>query len=226
MDFKTIWLHFMVPSFSRNTTAWAILVESDLRIISAKLIWNLTFGLWEDFWVFPNYKYLCCHNNQSWKVIFMKLKHKIPTHEWYIQIGIQPVMWLQTKCCLKTLPKRWLTTHWFDRRPWKMGQGHTRDTIWTNLVVLSQLMLHIKFQRNQPSGSFKIFIRYDNRSHLGHVTWTVWTNFWSPIAQMLPMKFDWNWPSSFGEEVVWKCLQTFNHSDFRPRSLIDLDLWH
>ena len=34
-----------------------------------------------------------------------------------------------------------------------MGQDQPRVTIWTNLVVLSQLMLHTKFQHNQPSGS-------------------------------------------------------------------------
>ena len=37
----------------------------------------------------------------------------------------------------------------------KMGQGQPRVTIWRNLVVLDQLMLHIKFQANQPSGSEK-----------------------------------------------------------------------
>ena len=31
----------MVPSFLRSMTAWAILEESDLKIISAKLIWTL-----------------------------------------------------------------------------------------------------------------------------------------------------------------------------------------
>ena len=35
---------------------------------------------------------------------------------------------------------------------WKVGQGQHRFTIWTNLLVLSHLMLHIKFQGNQPSG--------------------------------------------------------------------------
>ena len=35
----------------------------------------------------------------------------------------------------------------------KIGQGHPRVTIRTNLVVLSHLMLHTKFQGIQPSGS-------------------------------------------------------------------------
>ena len=44
---------------------------------------------------------------------------------------------------------------------WKIGQGQPKVTIWTNLVVLSHLMLHIKFQGNQPSGSGEEdFIRF------------------------------------------------------------------
>ena len=33
----------------QRTQSWTILVESDLGIISAKLIWNLTIDLWQDF---------------------------------------------------------------------------------------------------------------------------------------------------------------------------------
>ena len=36
---------------------------------------------------------------------------------------------------------------------WKICQYQSRVTIWTNLVVLSHLIIHTKFQGNQPSGS-------------------------------------------------------------------------
>ena len=44
----------------------------------------------------------------------------------------------------------------------KMGHGQPRFTIWTNLVVLSHLMLHTctKFQSNQPSSSGEDFLRF------------------------------------------------------------------
>ena len=42
---KTNWTQFTVPSFSRNMTAWAILVESDLRSFLPNSFWNLTTGL-------------------------------------------------------------------------------------------------------------------------------------------------------------------------------------
>ena len=34
-----------------------------------------------------------------------------------------------------------------------MGQGQTRDLIWTTLVVLSYMMLHTKFQGRESIGS-------------------------------------------------------------------------
>ena len=34
-----------------------------------------------------------------------------------------------------------------------MGQGQTRDLIWTTLVVLTYMMLHIKFQGHGYIGS-------------------------------------------------------------------------
>ena len=34
-----------------------------------------------------------------------------------------------------------------------MGQGQTRDLIWTTLVVLTYMMLHTKFQGHQSIGS-------------------------------------------------------------------------
>ena len=44
---------------------------------------------------------------------------------------------------------------------WKRGQGLPRVTIWTNLVVLSHLMLHTMFQGNQPCSSGKeAFLRF------------------------------------------------------------------
>ena len=65
---------------------------------------------------------------------------------------------------------------------WKIGQGQPRVTIWTNLVVLSHLMLQTKFQGNQPSGSgeedfLRFLTIYWQCGHLGHETWTIWTNF-------------------------------------------------
>ena len=46
----------------------------------------------------------------------------------------------------------------------KIGQGQPRVTIWTSLVELGHLMLHIKFQGNQPRGSgeedFLMFLPY------------------------------------------------------------------
>ena len=45
-----------------------------------------------------------------------------------------------------------------------MGQGQTRDLIWTNLVVLTYMMLHTKFQGHWSIGSgeedFLRFLQY------------------------------------------------------------------
>ena len=66
-----------------------------------------------------------------------------------------------------------------SKSPWvqiwprrKIGQGQPKVTIWTNLVILSHLILHTKFQGNQPSGSeeewfFKVFTIYGHCGHLG-----------------------------------------------------------
>ena len=42
-----------------------------------------------------------------------------------------------------------------------MGQGQTRDLIWTTLVVLTYMMLHTKFQGHWSIGSGeKDFLRF------------------------------------------------------------------
>ena len=95
----------------------------------------------------------------------------------------------------------------------KMGQGQPRVIIWTNLVVLSHLMLHTKFQGNQPSGSGEedLTQQFWRRRFFKFSTRPFWswdldhsTYFQSTSAKMLYMKFDWNWPSGFRGEVVWK----------------------
>ena len=62
--------------------------------------------------------------------------------------------------------------------PWrKIGQGQPRVTIWTNLAVLSPLMLHNKFQGNQPRGSGEDnFSRFCTiYGHCGHLAvYEIW----------------------------------------------------
>ena len=46
------------------------------------------------------------------------------------------------------------------------------------------------------------------------------------IVRTLQMKFDKHWRRCFRGEVFWKCWQTFNQSDLRPRSVNDIGLWY
>ena len=53
--------------------------------------------------------------------------------------------------------------------------------IYINFEGLTSLMLHTKFQGNQPSGSgeefLKVFTIYGHGGHLGFVTWTKYKLF-------------------------------------------------
>ena len=71
---------------------------------------------------------------------------------------------------------------------WKMGQGQPRVTLWTNLVVLSHLMLYIKFQSNPPRDSGK-----EGFWGFYHI-WS-WKPFWSfeqTLHPLLPRCCIWN----------------------------------
>ena len=231
-----------------------------------ELIWNLIIGLSQDFSVFPSYKYLCCHCNQSWKVIFMKLKQKIQIHGWYIWAGIQSVRWLRMKCHLKillmTVTDNLLVcclANLFIDWPWplaftevnvvptfisqptivlknynvslfpiqnpkgpnltlmKNGSWSTYSHHLNKLVVLSPLMLHIKFKAiNLEKKVFWGFyhILYDQRSHLGNEIWATWINFRSH-PKMLHIRFHWKLPSisekSFGNTDKHSIPVTFRH---------------
>ena len=87
-----------------------------------------------------------------------------------------------------------------------MGQGQTRDLIWTTLVVLPHMMLHTKFQGHGSIGSaeedFLRFLPYNG--HVGHVTQLICINlhflfslklsyeFWFQITQLFLRKTSFN----------------------------------
>ena len=65
--------------------------------------------------------------------------------------------------------------------PWQIvGQGQPWVTIWTNLVGLSHLMSHTKFQGNQPSGSGEEdFLRFFQ--YMGIMAILFWKNAMSHL---------------------------------------------
>ena len=96
-----------------------------------------------------------------------------------------------------------------------MGQGQPRVIILTTLVVLTQTMLHTKFQGHRSIGSgeedfLKVFTIYGHGSHLGHVTRTILTTFRSPN----PWNIIWNLVT-IGPVVSEK---SFEIVDRRPRT--------
>ena len=85
---------------------------------------------------------------------------------WYSQRGMKnllsyhrvPLFWGKYNVSPFLLSKVQGTKFDLDK---KIGHGQPRITIWTNLVVLSHVRLHTKFQDNQPRGSGKEdFLRF------------------------------------------------------------------
>ena len=73
-----------------------------------------------------------------------------------------------------------------------MGQGQTRDLIWTTLVVLTYMMLHTKFQGHGSIGSGEEdFLRF--LPYMGMIAMLVmWPNsFVSIFIPILPQALIW-----------------------------------
>ena len=90
-------------------------------------------------------------NEWSWPLTFTEV-HVVPTF-------ISQITIVLGKCDVPPVPHSISQGTKFDLGK-KMGQGQHRVTIWRNLVVLNQLTLHIKFQADQPSGSWEDLLRF------------------------------------------------------------------
>ena len=82
----------------------------------------------------------------------------------------------------------------------KIGQGQPRVNSLTNGIKLKCLMLHIKFQAYQLTGSGE-----DVWNFTIYVARTIWRNFSSPFSPRLHMNFHSNPPNGFRGDVLWKC---------------------
>ena len=174
----------MVPSLSRNMMVWTIFVEPDLRIIAAKLIWNLAIALWQEFWIFTN---LCCHSYLSWNVVFMDGTYELGYN---LSCGFrQTVIW---KHCLSQVMDHllvcWLE-NLFIEWPWPLviTEVHVLPTFISQTIIVLEKYNVPPFPIQNPKGSNLTLMK--NGSGQPWVTWCYITSFRAIDKVVLEKKF-------------------------------------